>query len=501
MKGRASGVLMEEMPKLTPLLLLALVLTLAPLGAADEAAGKAQDAAKAEAARIARLKQEMALRAEVPKAVARGLVWLRKQQQPDGSFSRIPMAGVNAPVMSYHHVGRTALAALTMSHLGAAPDDAHLAKALTWLRKNYRGAMKKGTQGATYSMSLLAMALHTVHKRQGERADDAAERTNPLGLPAKDLAMVRVVGRWLLQTRVKDGLFGYPSPALKIPVKMRRLLPRGAPHKAAARSDMSNTQYALLGLWACARCGVEIPVKDLASIADALLASQAKSGPAVKRTFDPAPGDDRSGHRYSVTDRARGFAYSRPTGPNIATYMTGSMTSGGLSSLLIAKAILREQEELSERLERRLDRGIWDAIAWLSKHFAVDRNPGVMDLASLPVEQAKLLGQGVAPQTMTGMWHYYYLYGLERAFVIAGKRYAGKHDWYLEGARWLLDRQAGDGRWPKPPKKVKKGAAVPFARATWPVVETCFALLFLERATLRPRSPLIDVRPREPKED
>ena len=54
------------------------------------------------------------------------------------------------------------------------------------------------------------------------------------------------------------------------------------------------------------------------------------------------------------------------------------MTVGGLSSLLIAKAMLRESGHLGIDIRAELDAGIWSAFAWLQKHYAVDRNPASM---------------------------------------------------------------------------------------------------------------------------
>jgi hypothetical protein len=48
----------------------------------------------------------------------------------------------------------------------------------------------------------------------------------------------------------------------------------------------------------------------------------------------------------------------------------------------------------------------------------------------------------------------------------------GNHDWYLDGARELLAAQAANGSWD----------ASHFKHPTW---DTCFAILFLKRATKR----------------
>ena len=60
--------------------------------------------------------------------------------------------------------------------------------------------------------------------------------------------------------------------------------------------------------------------------------------------------------------------------------------------------------------------------------------------------------------------HYYYLYGLERAGMLYGTEKFGNHNWYNEGANFLLSKQGADGKWGN-----RKN--------------TCFAILFLRKAT------------------
>jgi len=68
------------------------------------------------------------------------------------------------------------------------------------------------------------------------------------------------------------------------------------------------------------------------------------------------------------------------------------------------------------------------------------------------------------------MWHYYYLYGLERAGVLSLCLRFGKHDWYEEGANFLLRAQRADGSWSS------DGMVSALSN-------TCFAILFLKKAT------------------
>jgi hypothetical protein len=105
--------------------------------------------------------------------------------------------------------------------------------------------------------------------------------------------------------------------------------------------------------------------------------------------------------------------------------------------------------KLNSSMRNELIKGAWDGLAWLTHHFKVDTNPGHPD----------------------GSWVYYYLYGLERAAVLAGVRNLGQHDWYREGADWLVTTQRGDGSW-----NSGHGSGV--------LPSTCFALLFLTKATV-----------------
>ena len=51
---------------------------------------------------------------------------------------------------------------------------------------------------------------------------------------------------------------------------------------------------------------------------------------------------------------------------------------------------------------------------------------------------------------MGHVWHYYYLYGLERVGRLSARRLIGEHDWYREGAEYLVRQQQESGYWPHP---------------------------------------------------
>ena len=100
-----------------------------------------------------------------------------------------------------------------------------------------------------------------------------------------------------------------------------------------------------------------------------------------------------------------------------------------------------------------LDETIKKAFAHLGKHFDPSENR--------------------SPKWEHGGWyHYCHLYAVERAGMLSGRRELGGKDWYIRGAKWLLQEQKEDGRW------VDRTCMRPED-----TLGTCFALLFLKRAT------------------
>jgi hypothetical protein len=136
---------------------------------------------------------------------------------------------------------------------------------------------------------------------------------------------------------------------------------------------------------------------------------------------------------------------------------TGSMSCAGITSLVIAEDRIQppdakvvrgeikccatgENAEENDRIDRALD--------WLGRNFSVTDNPGYMQNFVL-----------------------YYLYGLERAGRLTARRFIGEHDWYREGADFLVRRQDKlSGFW------VGNGHA-----ENDPLIGTSFALLFLSK--------------------
>ncbi len=170
--------------------------------------------------------------------------------------------------------------------------------------------------------------------------------------------------------------------------------------------DNSCSQYAVLGLQAAWNAGIRCP------------------GETWERAF-----------RWFLEGHGRGKGWGYGPGGD----STGSMTTAGLAGLAVARFHLGKDSGGGTRALR-------EGVYWLARNFRVDRNP-----------------------SSTG-YHLYYVYGLERAGRLLGKRFFGDREWYPLGARWLVEHQGGDGSW----------LGFKGNRKTW---DTSFALLFLTRAT------------------
>ena len=420
--------------------LLALAL-LAGGSPAEAGVGKAPPAARAP-------RRSPAFQKAVDDAIARGVAWLRRLQLPDGAYDirPIPMFHVEGA----GSLGPTALALYTLRACGVEREDADVKRGFQRLREVY-DVLKRKRQGLdNYGVSLTVLALEAHYAAEetpaaGDRygASPAARR-----MPEADLEWMRELVRWLLEAQTKGGAFSYWSPA------------QGSVY------DNSNAQFSLLALKAASRCGIAIPADAWRRSLEHFLGAQERKGPPAGR-FAPA-GVDEPGYgpgdlREVARDEARGWGY-RDHDPS-----TGSMTAGGVSSLVICRSELLGTKGYPEKLDLRVEKGIRDGIAWLGANFDLAANPGPPGAPAL-----------------RELWHYYWLYGLERAGVLSGVAFTGRHDWYLEGALFLLDGQRDNGSW------LGQAAldAVPWQgagpdAATANFLDTCFALLFLKRATFR----------------
>lgn len=325
------------------------------------------------------------------------------------------------------------LVMLTLSHAKAASDEEIFRKGLREIETcNLR---------YTYRVAMLAMAL--------QRID-----------PVKYRDRIAHCAQWLVDTQLQRGEWGYPDTLTsleeapkpvevdppkpekeeagaggkRVSIAIRRPPPKSLNLKA--RGDLSNTQFAVLGLKACADAGIEIPPATWESALRYFLQTQSQDG----------------GWGYYFAGMKDRHSYA-------------SMTCAGVCGVAICKYGLGVPEPLR-------DKAIQAGLGWLGQNFR-------------PEENAFAKKSHVAdPQR----WLYYYLYSIERVGRITGVEKLGRQKWYPAGANFLLAKQRPDGSW---------WTEVPAEQWTQAgdleTADTCFAILFLTKAT-PPLLPTVDPR-------
>ena len=202
--------------------------------------------------------------------------------------------------------------------------------------------------------------------------------------------------------------------------------PNGAWSYPHGPVDLSCTQYAALGLWIGHKRGLKIEQRVWEKLLDCVEDYRGE----VEMLDNPI----KKGRTGASKVESAGYRY-RPDGNQKPT---GSMTSAAITIMEICKAGLGRK--LNRNKRQRIDERIEAALRWLSQRFSVARNPN-------------------------GGHDYYYLYGLERIGALTNREQFGPHWWYIMGAKHLLATQdKNTGAWGS-------------------VQDTCFALLFLRRAT------------------
>jgi hypothetical protein len=196
------------------------------------------------------------------------------------------------------------------------------------------------------------------------------------------------------------------------------------------RWDLSNTQYAALGLRAAVSLGCEVPQKVWKTLLRAVERAQTPSGGFGYLTADDTP---------SV-----------------------SMTAAGIAVLEICLVNLGDKDVPVEKVQKRLQR----AWSWMAKQRESIGDPHVT-------------------------WCFYFHYGLERAAILSGLERVGEVDWYAAGAKMLLQTELPSGGWSAHmiafPTRLERS---PGMRPD--PVSTAFAVLFLRRKFQRSLGPVTD---------
>ena len=292
--------------------------------------------------------------------------------------------------------GPTALAVLALLNSGVKVDDPTVKGGLDYLRKL--------TPAKTYVVALQTMALAEAMIASRDK---------------KDLPKLAQNVEWFKDKALRRGgkLEGWSYPGNQI-------------------ADNSNTQYALLGLYAAKTAGVKIEDqlwKDIQGY--------------YSRTQQPDKLNPKAG--YWMYHNAGG------EGPSF------TMSVGGACGLLIANMGLDQSEqELNPATGVAAKCGIYADNTELAK--------GMFYIgANFNFEEGKS--------------YFYNYYGIERLGRLSGQRFIGKMDWYRAGCVSLLKLQQIDGSF------AYTGNTAKGIDSNYPVITTAFALLYLSKG----RTPVL----------
>lgn len=220
--------------------------------------------------------------------------------------------------------------------------------------------------------------------------------------------------------------------AVQLLLSWEKRSPRGAWGYPNGPADLSNTQFAALGLWAAERMNIKLPDKLWVNMVETTVRYYMKGREIVEVV-------QKDGRR--LKKEIEGFAYFA----NDTQYPAyGGMVVAGLGVIGLAEQV---GTKLPADLKRQTEKAKERALGWLTHYFRVDAVPGY-------------------PERLQ-----YFLYGLERVGSLLDMHTFGPHEWYREGAAYLVKTQQNDGSW----YHTEYGTHYECA--------TGFALLFLTRAT------------------
>jgi hypothetical protein len=276
----------------------------------------------------------------------------------------------------------------------------------------------------------------------------------------KDRPLIRTLALRLIAAQTVNGGWGYPCPPLTdtqqtelielLATKVDAAAP--VPKDAALASipslkfragdrltmqagtydDNSNTQFAILALWAARKYGV--PVERPLAMVEARM-------------------------RVTQVDSEGSWGYY-PTNAPLKGWC-GSMTCAGLMGLAVARGV-RPKDDSSTKPMR--DLAVEKGVQFLGQ--TLGKKLGDPSIPAPPKDWTMYTGKLLKSDSGGDL---YFLWSLERMAVVYDWQKIGDVDWYVWGSALILPAQQNDGSW----------------MDSWsPSVDTAFALLFLKRANV-----------------
>ncbi|MHC4818439.1 MAG: prenyltransferase/squalene oxidase repeat-containing protein [Planctomycetota bacterium] len=385
-------------------------------------------------------KPKAPLQVRINAAIDKGVAWLKQRQEKDGSFGPCVSGGKNgdenAKGGKCYRIGPTAFTVFTLRKCGVPRTDHTIKAAVKWLKKKCRKGWTpdrprndttqfqgKGFYHYTsYESSAIIMMLAALNNKDPR----PGKKPTPVKLSRRPRQPVAGFKKdeWKWMHERIQFLINNPHPRMP-PAQLEGGGWRYWPPHRKADQDLSATQFALLGLRAAVGAGYPVHLVE-------------------SRTWMWAA-EGASSFRQSNG----GFSYQRDTP------WTAGMTAAGIACLLICK---EQITNMRQEPPSWIDDHVQDAFEFLGQNLDFTQNkygPGK--------KEGKKDGTG---------YHYYHLYGIERVGALSGRHEIGGKAWYPRGAQWLVEQQQESGAWHDETCMRPRD-----------VLGTCFALLFLKKAT------------------
>lgn len=296
---------------------------------------------------------------KVQASLAKAIEFLYSKQK-DGHWEPVPPAAPGKKPNTHteaQYTGTTALVLLALLNSGESANDPRIKQAIDFVLKN-------PTQG-TYALGIRCQLWLALPQTPQIRAQ-----------MQKDLQILLTSFR---RTGNARGMYDYIN-----------LDPNGKSY------SHSRSQYAVLGVWAAAQMGAEVPNQYWQLVEE-----------AWKRNQDPSGG----------------WTYMHPS--DTKHPVTPGMTTVGVASLFIVEEQLRGNAGINCR-PAPANTAIEKGIKWLGQN---------MDKFAT----TKSYPRDFPPAT---------LYAYERVGAASGLRYFGGIDWYEKGSDFAIAKQGKDGSWP-----------------------------------------------------
>jgi hypothetical protein len=307
---------------------------------------------------------------EVDKAVQKGQEFLYSKLGKDGTWEEVPKPELSTAkegkwtdLKARQWGGITSIATYALLASGENPQEAKLKPAIDFL--------SKANIHSTYGLGLSSQVWLLTPASAQTRAVMAHD--------------VQMIDSGMIKKGVDAGFYGYWTGSKLGTDEAHWSTAAGYAPQPKGWHDLSNSQYAILGMWALDQAGAEVPTEFW------------KTADAAWKKAQEADGS---------------WKYNSGKEPSAA------MTAAGIATLFITQDYTATDT--------------WSACRGGAPTPQIDKGMEWMDKA---IE--KVVEDG----------DFYTMYGIERIGVASGRKYIGAIDWYQRGADTLVHKQKKDGSW------------------------------------------------------